>query len=107
MINIIIVASMQGFELAHHGSVNDATFAPSETRLATAGGDSLIKIWDPRDGTYVSRLTGHEGEVLTVRYTDTEQFLVSAGADAQIIIWSLLTQTIQRRLRGHADVINR
>jgi WD40 repeat protein len=30
--------------LAHNGSVNDAVFSPSEGRIATAGGDGLVKV---------------------------------------------------------------
>lgn len=85
--------------------MNDVTFSPSELRIASAGGDGIIKIWDPRDGSYVRRLTGHDSAVFVVRYTSSEQFLISAGGDA-IFIWNLLTQTIQRKLRGHVDVIN-
>ena len=96
-----------GFELAHHGAVNDVAFSPSENRIATAGGDGFIKVWDPRDGTYVYRLAGHNGAVLSLQYTSTEQFLVSAGSDASIFIWSLLTKSVQRILRGHIDLIYR
>jgi hypothetical protein len=39
-----VFLSMQGFELAHNGSVNDAVFSPSEGRIATAGGDALVKV---------------------------------------------------------------
>jgi hypothetical protein len=123
------------------GSVNDAVFPPSEQRVATAGGDmhtyihliisiciceiylhicvgcmyvgdGLVKLWEPRDGSYVKRLQGHTSEgdkicihtyilymqkhknnfeicictsVFSVRYSDSEQFLVSAGADSQIL----------------------
>eukprot|EP00981_Chlorochromonas_danica_P005093 scaffold1034_cov175-Ochromonas_danica.AAC.19 len=98
--------TIHGFELAHHGAVNDLTFAPSEARLVTAGGDGLIKVWDPRDGSFVRSLRGHKGEVRSVAYTSNEQFLVSCGDDSSIIIWSLLTQTIQRVLRGHVDVVH-
>ncbi len=35
---------LQNFELAHHGSVNDVAFSPSEARVASAGGDSFIKV---------------------------------------------------------------
>ncbi|RYH20344.1 hypothetical protein EON65_23735 [archaeon] len=97
---------IQGLELAHHGAVNDMVFAPSEARLVSAGGDGLIKIWDPRDGSFVRSLQGHKGEVRCVQYTKNEQFLVSCGADSQILIWSLLTRTIQRKLKGHVDVVN-
>jgi len=96
---------VRGFELAHHGSVNDAVFSPSETRVATAGGDGLVKIWDPRDGSYVQRLQGHSNEVFSVKYSSSEQFLVSAGADAEILVWSLLSLTVIRRLLGHSDVV--
>ena len=76
---------VRGFEISHAGSVNDAVFSPSEQRVATAGGDihtfihkkisiciceiylyiyvgcmyvgdGLVKLWDPRDGSYVKRL---------------------------------------------------
>ena len=96
---------MNGLELAHHGSVNDIVFSPSETRIATAGGDSLIKLWDPRDGSYVRRLRGHSNEVFAVRYSNSEQFLVSSGADSEVIIWSMLTLSVLRRLLGHSDVV--
>lgn len=97
--------TVNGFELAHHGSVNDAVFSPSEARVATAGGDTLIKIWDPRDGSYVNRLSGHSSEVLAVRYSSSEQFLVSSGADSEILIWSMLSNQVTRRLLGHVDCV--
>jgi hypothetical protein len=96
---------VNGLELAHHGSVNDAVFSPSESRVATAGGDTLVKIWDPRDGSFVCRLAGHSSEVFAVRYSSSEQFLVSAAADSEILVWSMLSQTVARRLLGHVDVV--
>jgi WD40 repeat protein len=53
--------NINGNDMVHHGALNDAVFSPSELRVATAGGDKLIKIWDPRDGTYVRALKGHKG----------------------------------------------
>eukprot|EP01038_Epipyxis_sp_PR26KG_P013480 gene13480-18085_t len=96
---------VHGFELAHHGSINDTSFAPTESRLASAGGDGLIKIWDPRDGSYVMTLKGHHNEVLSVKYSSNEQFLVSSGADREILIWSMINRSLNRRLLGHVDVV--
>ena len=59
----------------HHGAINDCVFAPSENRLATAGGDGFVKIWDPRDGTLVRGLKGHSGEVNAVRYSIDELYV--------------------------------
>jgi WD40 repeat protein len=48
-----------GFEIAHQGTIFDAAFSPSETRVASAGADGLIKVWDPRDGSFVYSLDGN------------------------------------------------
>jgi len=90
----------------HHGAIRDAIFSPSEARIATAGGDGVIKVWDPRDGSYVRSYKGHEGEVTRLCYSSDELYLISSGADASIRIWDLATNTLAKILRGHFDVIN-
>ena len=97
--------NLLGNEIVHQGSINDCIFAPSESRMASAGGDSLVKIWDPRDGTLVRTLKGHIGEVNAVRYSQDELYLVTAGADDIIIIWDMTSNLIFKRLMGHHDVI--
>jgi len=94
-----------GSEIIHHGSINDVAFAPSESRMATAGGDKLVKLWDPRDGTLVRVMHGHTAEVTSVRYSHDELYLVTADSDAVIIIWDLTTNLVFKRLYGHADAI--
>jgi hypothetical protein len=61
---------LNGTEFGHHGAVNDACFSPSELRIATAGGDKFVKLWDPRDGTFVRSLRAHEHEVTGNAYSD-------------------------------------
>ena len=98
--------TLLGNEIVHHGSINYCTFAPSETRLASAGGDATIKIWDPRDGTLARILSnGHDTEVTCLRYSNDELYLVSTGADMKIVIWDMTTNSIFKRLLGHVDVI--
>ena len=92
-------------ETLHHGGINDVVFSPSEARIATAGGDNLVKIWDPRDGTHVRSLVGHTDEVTGVQFSGDELYLVSVGADPAILIWDLTTNLIIRKLRGHSDII--
>ena len=96
---------INGVEFGHHGTVNDACFSWSELRIATAGGDRLIKFWDPRDGTYIRCLKSHEHEVTSLRYTTDDLYLVSAGADMTINIWDLSVNSVIQRLYGHSDVI--
>ena len=116
---------INGFEIVHQGAINDATFSPSEKRLVSAGGDGIIKMWDPRDGTYIRQFEAFNyqrmllggntngvprkpsgGEILAVAYTNDELYLVSAGSDAVILIWDLTTCLVTRYLKGHSDIIN-
>lgn len=103
---IKLLESVEGMEISHHGSIFDAVFSPSEHRLASAGGDSLIKFWDPRDGSLVRSLKGHESEVTSLAYTTNEAYLVSTGADHIILVWDLMVNRVTRTLKGHVDVIN-
>lgn len=95
----------RGLEVVHHGAVRDVQFSPSEKRVATGGSEGVIKLWDPRDGTFVRSLKGHKGEVTGLRYTIDELYLVSCGADSSIMMWDLTKNEVQRCLRGHNDVI--
>lgn len=126
---LIRCCSINDFEIVHHGSINDVAFSPSEKRLVSAGGDGVIKMWDPRDGTYIRQFETYNyeigmvgglgagveggipkkfsgGEVLAVAYTQDELYLVSAGSDAIILIWDLTTCCVTRALKGHADIIS-
>ena len=98
--------NINGLDMVHTGAVNDVYFAPSECRVATAGGDKFIKLWDPRDGSFVKRLEGHHDEVTAVRYTTDELFIISAGADMEILMWDVAAGAVIRRLHGHSDVVS-
>lgn len=72
-------------------------------RLATAGGDSNVRIWrvhgdktdtdaiDDLEVSYLATLTKHEGAVNVVRFDPSGQLLASAGDDKTLVVWSLVT----------------
>ena len=96
---------LHGYPMVHHGAIRDVVFSPSEARVASAGGDGIIKIWDPRDGSHVRSFTGHKDEVMRIAYTNDELYLVSCGADTAINVWDLSSNTLARTLYGHSDVV--
>ena len=59
----------------------------------SAGGDRLLKVWDPRDGSFVKRLVGHDGDVTGAQYTTDELYLTSSGADKEILVWDMMNFT--------------
>ncbi|HEX6399855.1 MAG TPA: WD40 repeat domain-containing protein, partial [Actinomycetota bacterium] len=46
----------------HQGDINDVAFSPDGSRLATAGADGALKVWDPSTGELLANWTGR-GEV--------------------------------------------
>ncbi|CAG8447556.1 10998_t:CDS:2 [Ambispora leptoticha] len=80
--------------------IYSADFEPSSTgRLATAGGDSNVRMWKVTKSTksddtlpridYLSTLNRHTAPVNVVRFAPTGGILASAGDDGSIILWSL------------------
>ena len=45
--------------LAHKGAVEDLSFSPDGTLLATAGMDKVVRLWDAATGRELRTLTGH------------------------------------------------
>ncbi len=57
-----------------------------ERRIATAGSDNRIRIWNVEKREMEFELAGHEGTVSTMCWTGRE--LVSAGYDTTVRVWS-------------------
>jgi WD40 repeat protein/serine/threonine protein kinase len=70
------------------GMVLKARFSPSGRRLATAGWDGIVRIWDSTTLNELLPLQGHTLRVLCVAFSPDGDQLLSGGDDGSIRCWN-------------------
>ncbi len=83
----------------HRSFVNDVCF--SGASMASAGGDSVIIVWDYRTGESLHTLRGHNGYVYAVSFSPDGGLLASTGWDGTIRLWNPATGALLRTIPSH------
>ncbi|KAF9232862.1 WD40-repeat-containing domain protein [Melanogaster broomeanus] len=110
--SLVVIWNAQGkmaIEITEHPNwVYCVMFSPDGTCLATACGDSNIRIFDVRTGTLVLRpLAGHTGYVTVVTYSPDGMQLASGSGDSTIRTWDTRTGVLlMDPLECHTDIIS-
>lgn len=96
----------------HRDVVERGVFSPSGHRLATAGWDKTIRIWDmtadPPDGQAAAplhTLVGHTDHIVGLSFSPDGRRLASTGGDQTIRIWDVASGNEALTLHGHPDYI--
>ena len=90
----------------NEASIWAVAFAGSEGRIATAGHDWSVAIWDaaqPASPTEV--FEGHESAAQAVAFSAAKGLVASAGADKFVKLWNVESGTLVRTYRGHKDFV--
>ena len=72
--------------------VNSVAFSPDGERLASAGGDGTLKVWNCATGKVIQRFNAHNGFVCSVTFHPDGKHLASVGADKRVKVWDLTSE---------------
>jgi len=77
----------------HAGIIHALAYSPTGDRLASAGADSFVRVWDTQTGEQIGFLTGHSGEIRSVAWNSTGARLLTASTDKTARIWDMQGDT--------------
>jgi len=87
-------------------AVYAVAFAPDGSRLATAGADGAVRLWDRKTRTLSGPpLRGHKKLVTSLAFSPDGRLLASAGNDLTIGLWDVERGRPVAYLAGHTEPV--
>jgi WD40 repeat protein len=87
----------------HQGTLFACAVSPDGSRIATAGTDRSVKLWNARTGTEELKLVGHTAQVMALAFSSDGRLLASASFDRRLRLWDAHTGEARGVLVGHTD----
>jgi WD40 repeat protein len=75
--------------LRHTGAVECVCFSSDSRRLASAGADRTVRLWNVETGAELACFFGHDETIYSVAFTPDGNRLLTASGDGTIRLWEL------------------
>ena len=90
----------------HTSPVQIVSFSPNGRRIASAGDDNTIKLWDSTTGEELRTLVGHAGPVTSVSFSPDGQFIASGSRDRTFKLWDVDSGKKLKTIKRYTPVLS-
>ena len=90
----------------HQGLIFHIAFSPDGRYLASASMDKKVKLWNGKNGDFITVFHGHVGAVYQIAWSADSNYFVSGSKDSTLKLWSPGKQKkAENTLPGHEDEV--
>jgi WD40 repeat protein len=93
-------------QIGHSGTVYAVAWALDGSRVASAGDNGSVRIWDALAGRQLLDLVGHAGAVRAVAWSPDSERIASGGDDRVVRIWNAHSGEEIQDLPGHVGAVH-
>jgi WD40 repeat protein len=97
----------QAFSASHGAAVHGLALSPDTQRLASAGEDKTIKLWNPGNGGQIQppQLAGFVSPVRSVCFSADNARVIGGSATGEVLAYSTADGVLEELLAGHAQPV--